>query len=148
MDFLKKQGFGFIAYLIVAVMAVFTLSVYVSNVNTPYYDDMNTKVLTMMGISIVLIVISLVAPQFARGTVVDLVVDIARIATSVLIILAGVMFISMRLESFGYIFGSNLELGNEAAFEAGNQAILGIILFVSTWVLSLIASFLQIVKKA
>ncbi|WP_197276432.1 hypothetical protein [Bacillus sp. JCM 19034] len=60
---------------------------------------------------------------------------------------AGVTFIEMRLESFGYIFGSNLELGNEAAFEAGSQAVKGIMLFAVTWVLSSIVAFLDVEKN-
>ncbi len=148
MEFLKKQKFGFFAYLIVAIMAIITLSVYVSNVNKPYYQDMNTTVLLIMSAAIVLIGVTLVLPQVAKGKAIDLVVDLSRVGTSVLIILAGVMFISMRLESFGYIFGSNLEMGNEEAFTAGSQAILGIVLFVATWFVSIIASFFGIVKKA
>ncbi len=147
MEFLKKQTVGFFAYIVVAIMAVITLGIYVSNVNAAYYKDMNSTVLVMMVIAVLLIAVTLVLPQYASGKAVDLVVDIARIATSVLIISAGVMFISMRLESFGYIFGSNLEMGNEEAFTAANQAVLGIILFVVTWVISVIAAFFSVTKK-
>jgi hypothetical protein len=54
----------------------------------------------------------------------------------------------MRLESFGYIYGSNLELGNDLAFEAGNQAIWTIIIFMVNWIVSLVAAFLPVGKKA
>lgn len=148
MGFLKKQRIGFIPYIIVAVMAIVTLSVYISNVNAPYYEDMRMSVVWMMIGALVSILIALILPQFSGSKAIKFVTDVFRVITAVLIIWAGVTFIDMRLESFGYIFGSNLELGNEAAYEAGTQAVMGIILFVITWVLSIIVSFLDVGKKA
>ncbi|HHV09340.1 MAG TPA: hypothetical protein GXX75_03550 [Clostridiales bacterium] len=147
MEFMKKQKKGFVAYVIVAVMAVISFIVYVSNVSTAYYQDMNTSVVIMMVCALALIAATLVLPQLAKGRLVTVVVDVLRVASAVLIILSGVTFIGMRVESFGYIFGSNLELGNEAAFRAGSQAITGIVLFVVTWILSLAASFFEVGKK-
>jgi hypothetical protein len=69
------------------------------------------------------------------------------VAGSALIIYAGATFISMRVESFGYIYGSNLELGNQLTFDAGGQAIALIVVFVVTWIISLVASFLEVGKK-
>ncbi|WP_089984748.1 hypothetical protein [Clostridium sp. C105KSO13] len=66
---------------------------------------------------------------------------------AVLIIVSAVTFIGMRVESFGYIFGSNLEMGNKAAFSAGRQAIVGIVLFMITWIISVIASFMPVGTK-
>ena len=72
----------------------------------------------------------------------------AIVVGAALIILAGATFIGMRVESFGYIYGSNLELGNDAAFTAGNQAIWTIVIFVVTWIISVISAFLPTGKKA
>jgi hypothetical protein len=148
MGFIKNQKVGFVAYALVAIMAIISFIVYVSNVNTPYYQDMNTSVVLMMVCAIVSIVAAITLPQIATGKIVYIAVDAFRVASAVLIIMSGVTFIGMRVESFGYIFGSNLELGNEAAFSAGSQAITGIILFVVTWILSLIASFMEVGKKS
>ena len=52
-----------------------------------------------------------------------------------------------HLTSFGYIYGSNLELGNQQAFDAAGQAITLIVVFVVTWIVSLVASFLEVGKK-
>ncbi len=147
MEFLRKQKAGFLAYVIVAVMTMITLTIYVSNVSAAYYKDMNIRVVFMMVCALVLIAATVVLPQLSNGKLVTIIVDIFRVAAAVLIIMSGVTFIGMRVESFGYIFGSNLELGNEAAFHAGSQAITGIILFVVTWLLSLVAAFLQVGKK-
>ncbi|MFC4323602.1 hypothetical protein [Litchfieldia salsa] len=38
-------------------------------------------------------------------------------------------------------------MGNEAAFVAGEQAIMLIVIFLITWVLSIIASFFSVGKK-
>lgn len=66
---------------------------------------------------------------------------------AVLIIVSAVTFIGMRVESFGYIFGSNLEMGKKAAFSVGRQAIVGIVLFMITWIISVIASFMPVGTK-
>jgi cation transport ATPase len=48
MHFLKNQKVGFIAYIIVAVMTVVTLSLYISNVNKPYYEEMQMNVVFIL----------------------------------------------------------------------------------------------------
>lgn len=147
MEFLKKQVFGFYLNVIVVILALVSLFLYVSNVNTAYYKDMNTSVVYMMVVALLGMIIALVLPQFSDGVLFRLVSDLLRVAAAALIITAGVKFIGMRVESFGYIFGSNLELGNKAAFSAANQAVAGIIIFVVTWFLAIVAAFLRIEKK-
>ena len=145
---IKNQKSGFLAYVLVAILTVVCLGIYVANVNAPYYEDMNINVVyTLIG-ALAATAIAIVLPIVSDNAVVKLVADVARVAASALIIFAGVTFIGMRLESFGYIYGSNLEMGNEAAFTAGNQAIWGIIIFVVTWIVSLVAAFLPTGKKA
>lgn len=148
MEFLKKQKFGFWAECLVFVLAIVCLGIYVANVNMPYYMDMNPLVLYLMAGALVTLGASLMLSQMGDSKIIFLLADICRIAATALIIVAGGNFIGMRVESFGYIFGSNLELGNDAAFAAGNQAILGIVIFVITWVLAVIASFFDVKKKA
>lgn len=147
MGSVKKYSIGFAVNILVAIMAIVSFIVYILNVSTAYYEDMNTSVVTLMICAIALIVTALILPGVSGGKLIDLIVDVFRVGAAVLIIVAGVTFIGMRVESFGYIFGSNLELGNDAAFQAGSQAITGIVLFVVTWFLALIASFFDIVKK-
>lgn len=144
----KKQNPGFLAYVLVAILTVVCLGIYVANVNAPYYEDMNIAVVyTLIG-ALAATVVAIVLPAVSDNAVVKLVADVARVAASALIIFAGVTFIGMRIESFGYIYGSNLELGNDAAFAAGNQAIWGIVIFMVTWIVSLVAAFLPTGKKA
>lgn len=147
MEFIRKQKAGFWAYLIVAVMTIVSLAVYISNVTSAYYADMNRSIVIMMVCAFGSIAVMMAISEMTYGKIAKAIADAFRVAAAVLIIMSGVTFIGMRVESFGYIFGSNLELGNEAAFRAGTQAITGIILFVVTWLLALIASFLEIRKK-
>ncbi|WP_078549676.1 hypothetical protein [Litchfieldia alkalitelluris] len=148
MDFLKKQKLGFIAYIVVAVMTIVSLSLYISNVNKPYYEDMRMDVIFILVGALLAMLFAIILPQIVDSKASRVIVDISRVASTVLIIWAGVSFISMRVESFGYIFGSNLEMGNEAAFDAGEQAIMLIVIFLITWILSIIASFFSVGKKA
>ena len=145
---MKNQKIGFWAYAVVAVLAIVCLGLYIANVNQPYYQDMNQNVVFAMVGALVCIAVALVLPAVSDKGVLKVVADVARVVGAALIILAGATFIGMRVESFGYIYGSNLELGNDAAFTAGNQAIWTIVIFVVTWIISVIASFLPTGKKA
>jgi len=147
MNFLKKQKVSFFIYLVVLLMTISLLFLYISNVNKPYYQDMRVDVIFLLVGTLLTILLSLGISLFSKVKSMFLVADISRIIAALLIILGGVTFISMRLESFGYIFGSNLEMGNDAAFDAGTQAIMIIILFMVTWLLAVIAAFFDIGQK-
>ncbi len=141
----KKSGF--FAYVLVAILTVVCLCLYVANVNAPYYEDMNINVVYTL-VAALVVLVAAIALSGCDKTASKVICDVARVAASALIIYAGVTFIGMRLESFGYIYGSNLEMGNAEAFAAGNQAIWTIIIFVVNWIVSLVAAFLPTGKKA
>lgn len=145
---MKNQKIGFWAYAVVAVLAIVCLGLYIANVNQPYYQDMNPSVIWVMVGALACIAVALVLPAVSSNRLLTVVADIARVVGAALIILAGATFIGMRVESFGYIYGSNLELGNDAAFTAGGQAILTIGAFVVTWIISVVSAFLPTGKKA
>lgn len=137
---MKNQKFGSWAYLVVAALTVVCLVMYIMNATAPYYEDLNGDIIFILAaaVGVLVAVVMLKNP---------LIVDLCRVVAAALIIYAGGSFISMRVESFGYIYGSNLELGNQQAFDAGGQAIVLIVLFVITWIISLVASFLEVGKK-
>lgn len=145
---MKNQKIGFWAYAVVAVLSIVCLGLYIANVNQPYYQDMNQSVVYAMVGALACVAVALVLPAVSNNCVPKIVADIARVVGAALIILAGATFIGMRVESFGYIYGSNLELGNDAAFTAGGQAIWTIVIFVVTWIISIVAAFLPTGKKA
>ena len=137
---MKNQKFGSWACLVVAVLTVVCLVMYVMNATAPYYEDLDGNMIFVLMAAVGVTVAAVVM----KGQVI---VDLCRVAASALIIYAGATFISLRVESFGYIYGSNLELGNQQAFDAGGQAIALIVVFVVTWIISLVASFLEVGKK-
>ena len=145
---IKNQKIGFWAYALVAVLAIVCLGLYIANVNQPYYLDVNHNVVNMTAGAVVCFIVALLLPAKSEKNSMKIVADVARVAGAALIILAGATFIGMRVESFGYIYGSNLELGNDAAFTAGGQAIWTIVIFVVTWIISIVAAFLPTGKKA
>lgn len=144
---MKKQRFGSYAYVLVGILAVISLVLYVLNASTAYYKDLNASIVVMTVVAIAAVAGTLVCANLLPGKAGTVASDVCRVAVSALIIAAGVAFLAARVESFGYIFGSNLELGNQAAFDAGSQAIYGIIFFVATWIVSLVACFLSVGKK-
>ena len=137
---MKNQKFGSLAYLVVAILTLVCLVMYVMNATAPYYDDLNGDMIFVLLAAIGVLVAALVVKS-------PVLADLCRVGASALIIYAGGTFVSMRVESFGYIYGSNLELGNQLAFDAGGQAIALIVVFVITWIISLVASFLEVGKK-
>ena len=137
---MKNQKFGSWAYLVIAVLTVVCLVMYVMNATTPYYEDLDGNVIFVLLAAVAVTVAAIAVKN-------PVVADLCRVAASALIIYGGGTFISMRVESFGYIYGSNLELGNQLAFDAGGQAIALIVVFVVTWIISLAASFLEVGKK-
>lgn len=146
MNTLKQKSLGFYANILIIVMTVVSLAIYVMNVNMPYYEDLRTDVILMLIGAILALAVTTFLKPVNKSKFIQVPVDLLRVAASVLIIWAGVTFVSMRVESFGYIFGSNLEMGNDAAFEAAEQAVLLIIIFVITWLLSIITSFFDVRK--
>lgn len=128
-------------------MMFVSLMIYVSNVNTAYYEDMDTSVLLIILCALIAAIGTVILSAAAKGKIAEIITDVLRVAATVLIIVAGVKFIGMRVESFGYIFGSNLEMGNDAAFSAGGQAITAIVIFVITWILSIAAAFFKVGQK-
>lgn len=142
---MKNQKFGSLAYLVVAVLTLVCLVIYVMNANAPYYEDMNASVVVMLVVALAAVGATLYLPQNTQIN--KIIVDLCRVVAAALIIYAAGTFVSMRVESFGYIYGSNLELGNQQAFDAGGQAIALIVVFIINWIISLVAAFLEVGKK-
>lgn len=134
----------YLNYIVIALIVVLSI-MYVMNVNQPYYKDMNASLIMLLCISLVLAVVPLFLKNHSKLMI--LLSDICQVAVPVIVIYTAVRFLAMRIESFGYIFASNLEAGNEAATAAGTQAVWLLVLFVITWILSVIVSFFKL-KKA
>jgi hypothetical protein len=137
-----------IAYAIILCLMIAALSLYIANVANDYYNDMNGRAIVMTIGAIAALVAAFAVLWLKPGKISKIASDLLRVVSAALAIAAAVSFIGMRLESFGYVFGSNLELGNQAAFDAASQAVLAIILFVAAWALSVAAAFFEISKSS
>ncbi|HFH9838300.1 TPA: hypothetical protein ACGOON_001683 [Streptococcus suis] len=128
---------------IVSIMILVVTGFYIANVNQPYYKDMNATLLTILVVTLLISLVPFVLKKINQVSTRNLVASLEKIILPMLIIYSGVQFLAMRVESFGYIFASNLEAGNEDATRAGTQAILLLVLFVLAWLLSIISSFMS-----
>lgn len=151
LDFIKKQWIGFYAAIVAAVFIIVSFALVIANGNTEYYGDAGSLggIIAMLIVSLVLVIAANIVAQFsfADNKFVSIGVAVVRAVAAMLVIIAGIAFIGERIESFGYIYGSNLELGNDAAFAAGGQAITTIIICVIAWVLALIAACFSVKRK-
>lgn len=138
-----RQHIEFYLNAIIAVMMVVLIGFYIANVNQPYYQDMNTVVLATLIGTLVLSMVPFGLKYIHSEQARFICSNSLKIVLPAFIIFAGVQFLAMRVESFGYIFASNLEAGNAEATTAGTQAILLLVLFVLAWLLSVVTSFVS-----
>ncbi|MEX5397242.1 hypothetical protein ABPH35_02440 [Streptococcus sp. ZJ93] len=138
-----KQSIEFYANVIVSIMLVVVTGFYIANVNQPYYQDMNSVVLTTLVATLMLSFVPFGLRYIHSQRAKFIFSNVFKFALPSFIIFSGVRFLAMRVESFGYIFASNLEAGNEAATTAATQAVLLLVLFVVTWFLSVVTAFLS-----
>lgn len=138
-----KKNLNFYLNGIVSIMILVVTGFYVANVNQPYYQDMNVVIMTILVATLVISLVPFGIQKIKETKQRDLISSLEKICVPTLIIYSGIQFLAMRVESFGYIFASNLEAGNEDATRAGTQAILLLVLFVVAWLLSLISAFLS-----
>ena len=149
-----------IAYVLMAVLALVSLIVYLSNngyistaptAKDEFFQsfDLHASLITWLTVGgIACAVLTVVSSLFAEQKgIVRLCTDVLRVAAPVLIIVAMAFFLSDRVDGFGYVYGSNLALGKDDAFTAGGQAIRGLVLYGVTWLVGIIAAFFSLNKK-
>ena len=155
----KKSGV--IVYALMAVLALISLIVYLNNnsyistaptAKDEFFQSYNVHAnlitwLTIGGIACAVIaVISALAAE--QKGLVAVCTDVLRVAAPVLIIVALGLFLSDRVDGFGYVYGSNLALGKDDAFTAGSQSIQGVALYCVTWLVGIVGAFMSLRKKA
>ena len=144
----KKQTAGLVFTVITAVLEAVTLILYVLNANTAYYSDLNGMIAGLAAGALVCTVVSYVLAMGKSSMATGVVSDVLRVVAPALLFYGAAVFIGARAQSLGQIFGSNLELGNDAAFAAGTQAIVTIVVFLVAWLVSVVAAFMKLGKRA
>lgn len=147
---MKKQGVSFYITLISVILAVAGLVVYNLDAQLAYYAEFANQTIIYLTIgAIVAGVVAILFAQFKASEkgVLKVIVDIARVALSVLLVTALMLYLNDRVYHFAIVLGSDLEKGNTAAFDAVYHSIAGIVVYAVGFVAALFASFGKIVKR-
>lgn len=138
----KSMGAAGVFNAIVCLLSIATFVLYVMNATRAYYVDLNPLIAALLLAAIVAGVVVLALGRGKGSPAVAIVSDVLRVAVPCCLAVAGVMFISARVESLAQVLGSNLELGNVEAHEAATQAVAVIVVSLLAWLLSVVAAFL------
>lgn len=144
----KSMGAAGVLYAIVCLLSIVTFVLYVMNATRAYYVDLNPVIVALLVLAIVCEVLVVALGCGSQGGVKAVLSDILRIAVPAFVAVAGVMFISARVESLAQVLGSNLELGNVEAHEAATQAVAVIVVSLVTWLLSVVSAFVGKGKRS
>lgn len=148
MEFLKKQSIGFYTSVIVVVLTIVSAVLFRSNATNGYYNDPNSTVILLAAVGVILVIVSIALAQAAdTNPVLDTILALVRVLIPVAIMAAGMVFVTGRVYSYGIIFGSDLEAGNEAAHSAAVESIVAMGFCAGSAVLAAITAFFSI-KKA
>lgn len=152
MRFISKQWVGFYGSVVAAVLMIVGLALVAANGNTVYYNDVASLggIIAAIVFAIVFTVAAVVVSETALGKnrYASLAADVVRAVGAMLMIVACLTFLNERVESFGYIFGSNIELGNETASTAGGQAISVIVLCAVTWIIAVVSAAFAVTRRS
>lgn len=144
----KSMGAAGVLYAIVCLLSIVTFVLYVMNATRAYYVDLNPVIVALLVLAIVCEVLVVALGCGSQGGVKAVLSDILRIAVPAFVAVAGVMFISARVESLAQVLGSNLELGNVEAHEAATQAVAVIVVSLVIWLLSVVSAFVGKGKRS
>lgn len=157
LEFVKKQRAGFYFTIVEIVFTLIALILFGINCQNGLFASVryiNPGVLACFILSLVCFVISLIIsylPVFKKSekTLIanNILVDIIRIVPVILIGVAAFTFFGGRIENIGYMFGSDLYLGNTVAIAAVNQSLVGIVFSLIAWAICLIGIFFTIQKE-
>lgn len=137
----KSLGAAGVLYVSVCLLSIVTFVLYVMNATRAYYVDLSPVIVVLLVLAVVCEVLVIALGCGSRGGAKAVLSDVLRVAVPAFVAVAGVMFISARVESLAQVLGSNLELGNVEAHEAAMQAVAIIVVSLVTWLLSVVSAF-------
>jgi hypothetical protein len=137
-EFLRKQSIGSFLSIITIILSLIGMAIYISNGNSNYYHDFNSRVVIL---SVVAMAIEVVLMVMVRAVGEKQWLDVIYIAVPVLLAVAMITFLSSRIESAGIILGSSLEQGNMEAIRALTQAFIGIGVYLLAIIACMTGSF-------
>lgn len=143
----SRNMIGLVVNGAAAVLSAVCLILYVVNAGRSYYEDFTPMLACLFAGGLAAAVLGLVLGLAAKNKTMELIADVCRVAAVTLVMAGTMQFLSMRVASFGYIFASNLEKNNKAAWVAGPEAVRALIVMAITWLCGVVGSFLSL-KRA
>ena len=138
---MKNKSAGFYMMILTAVLAVIGVVFYLINCNTSYFSNLgvNTGLVACMVIAVILEL----AYVFGYKAPVSRVLDLIPVVCGVLMMVAFVLFISVRANSIASIltFENNAQTMSDLM-----SAIVGMVFCLLAVIFNIVASFFKVVK--
>lgn len=138
---MKKQSVGFYTTACSAILAIVGLVAYLINCGTDYFSNLgvNPAVVACLVIAVAVQAVYLVVTQ--KGT--PIWTDILPVAASVLLVVATLLFVSVRINGIASIMTFE---GNAKTMADLTSAIVGIVGCLAATIVSVAASFFDTTK--
>lgn len=150
MNFIKKQWIAFYLSILIVIMSIVSVAVYGVNSANNYFggNALNGIVVMFTVFAIILTLAVAVIPQFFKDNrIAKIAVDVAFVLSAVFLAFALMLFVRDRVYYMAIVYGSDLEKGNQVAFDAIGQTIIGFVLYGITLVASIAAGFFNVTRK-
>ncbi len=138
---MKNKSAGFYMMILTAVLAVIGVVFYLINCNTSYFSNLgvNTGLVACMVIAVILELVYV----FGYKAPVSRVLDLIPVVCGVLMMVAFVLFISVRANSIASIltFENNAQTMSDLM-----SAIVGMVFCLLAVIFNIVASFFKVVK--
>ena len=150
MKIIKNFGIGFYTGVISIIFAIISLAMFTSDYGLPYYASVASGGNIFAGVAaIILVVLYCVIPfiKISNEKIGDTVKTICIVSAVACITFVKFAFLKDRVYDFGVILGSDLELGNQKAFDAANHSIVTLVMFIITIFFIVLTSFFNSKRK-
>lgn len=150
MNIVKRFRLGFYVGIVSIILSIVGLAMYGSDFSLPYYSSsVNSGLIVLGAVSIVLLLVYCIFPFFKFGStkIGKLIMMICVVVSAIILTYVTFEFIRVRVYDFAVVLGSDLELGNDSAFEAVYHSITTIVILIISLVGLIFTSFLTPIKE-
>lgn len=142
MSFLKKQSIGFYLTILTVILAVVGISAYFINCNTAYFINfgVDSRIVSFGIIAIILHILFILGSEIMGSRKI---LDILPVASTILLVITLVLFISSRTNSIAAIMTFDK---NDQTMADLSSALIGIGVYVIAVAFSILSSFFRVVK--
>ncbi len=145
MNFIKKQGVGFILNAVLAILTIVSMIIYAVNKGLPYFTEANVSWQIMLFLILALVcVLANIAIGFTplKGNkIATICADILLIASAFFLVGAGIYFMYDRVYYYGIALFSDLESGNPVAKSGCIQAMVATGFMFASGILAVVNNF-------